>query len=469
LALFILALALRVAEVQRTAPYQPINDGQSYLTLAREITQTGDYRNSHAPGSGAGGTIGPTAYFPPAFPYFLAAVDLIDGDTTSGSQAVHAARLATAALGALAVVLVGLVALEAFGDAVALVAMLIASLYPPLIELSATPYSENLLVVFELAAVWAALRAWRAEKPLPLIAAAGVLTGLATLTHQNGIVILAPLCFAALGLGRRRSLVRSPTVSSPTVRSPILRSPTPLSTTPPATPQRSRHWAKALLAPLLLVAATVLTIAPWTIRNAVVLHRFIPVSDENGITLAGTYNPTSAANRQIPYKWIYPGAVPAYAPIAQAAPNLTEPALSSRLSSAAFHYIGGHPLAPLQVAYHNLRRLLELEGSAAWHDSAASIGISSGTARIGVLGFWVMALLAAAGLFTRLARRAPQWLWAIPILLVWSVLLVNSETPRFRSPIDPYLIMLAACAIVAAAERIRAHVRAPRFARARPA
>jgi hypothetical protein len=347
--------------------------------------------------------------------------------------------------------------------------MLIASLYPPLIELSATPYSENLLIVFELAAVWAALRARRAEKPLPLIAAAGVLTGLATLTHQNGIVILAPLFLAALGLGRRRSLTRRTAVPGPTVRSPILRSPTPLSTTPPATTQRSRPWAKALLAPLLLVAATVLTIAPWTIRNAVVLHRFVPVSDENGITLAGTYNPTSAANRQIPYKWIYPGAVPAYAPIAQASFHLTEPALSSRLSSAAFHYIGDHPLAPLQVAYHNLRRLLELEGSAAWHDSAASIGISTGTARIGVLGFWLVALLAAAGLFTRLARRAPQWLWAVPILLAWSVLVVNSETPRFRSPIDPYLIMLAACAIVTAAERIRAHVGVPGFGRPRPA
>ena len=459
LALFILALAVRVAEVQRTSPYQPINDGQSYLTLAREITQTGDYRNSHAPGSGAGGTIGPTAYFPPAFPYFLAAVDLIDGDTTSGGQAVHAARLATAALGALAVVLVGLVALEAFGEGVALVAMLIAGLYPPLIELSGTPYSENLLIVFVLAAVWAVMRARRAEHPLPLIAAAGVLTGLATLTHQNGLVILVPLFFAALGLGLRRSWARSASL-----RSTSLRSGTPRSTT-----RRSSHWAKALLAPLVLVAATVLTIAPWTIRNAVVLHRFIPVSDENGITMAGIYNPTSAANRQIPYRWIYPGAVPAYAPIAQASFHLTEPALSSRLSSAAFHYIGDHPLAPLQAAYHNLRRLLELEGSAAWHDSAAAIGISSGTARIGVLGFWVVALLAAAGLFTRRARRAPQWLWAIPILLAWSVLLVNSETPRFRSPIDPFLILLAACAIVAAAERVLAHASAPGLGRARPA
>jgi 4-amino-4-deoxy-L-arabinose transferase-like glycosyltransferase len=444
----VLALGVRAGEVERTSSYRPINDGQSYLTLAREITQTGDYLNSHAPGSGAGGSTGPTAYFPPAYPYFLAAVDLIDGDTTSGGQAVHAARLATAVLGAGAVALVGLVAVEAFGEVVALVAMLGAAVYPPLIELSGTPYSENLLIVFELAAVWAALRARRAQNPFPWLVAAGALTGLAALTHQNGIVILLPLIFCALGAGRRWGRRHTASDDRSLLRRPAVRT---------------------LAAPLLLIAVMALTIAPWTVRNAVVLSRFIPISDEMGITLAGTYNPTSAANRQIPYKWIYYGAVPAYAPIARATLNMTEPALSSRLTSAAFHYIGDHPLSPLQVAYHNLRRLLELEGPPAWHDSAASIGVSSGTARIGVIGFWVMAALAAVGLFTRRARRAPEWLWAVPILLAWTVLLVNSETPRFRSPIDPYLIMLAACAVVAVGARAAALLRRPRFGTPLPA
>ncbi len=425
-ALVVLAFGIRVWEVERTAPYRPTNDAQSYFALAREITHTGDYIISHAAGAGAGGTIGPTTYFAPGYPYFLAAVDLIDGDTTTGAQAVTAARLGGAALGAVSVALIGLVGFEAFGEIVALVAMLIASLYPPLIELSGTPYSENLLIVLTLAAAWTALRARRAERPLAWIAAAGVLTGLTALTHQNGVVIVLPLIVCALAVGHRW-----------------------------AGQGERRRW-KALVAPALLVAATALTIAPWTIRNAVVLHRLIPVSDETGITLAGTYNPTSAADRQIPYRWLWYAVVPAYAPIARASPHLTEPGLSDRLTSAALHYIGDHPLAPLAVAYHNLLRLLELEGSTAWRDSTASIGLSAGTARIGVLGFWVVALLAAAGLFTRRARRAPLWLWAIPILLAVSVLLVNSETPRFRSPIDPYLILLAACALVSLGERVAA-------------
>jgi hypothetical protein len=457
----VVALALRVGEVQRTASYRPMNDGQAYLNLAREIAQTGDYAISHAPGSGAGGSTGPTAYFAPAYPYFLAAVDLIDGDTTSGEQAVHAARLATAVLGAGAVALIGVVALEVFGESVALVAMLIAAVYPPLIELSGTPYSENLLIVLELAAVWAALRARRADRPFRWLGAAGVLTGLAALTHQNGIVILLPLVFCAIAAGRRR--VRRGTAQDGSGPVPERQDGTPARHDGGGPNFLRRPWFLTLAAPLLLVVVTALTIAPWTVRNAVLLHRFVPISDEMGITLAGTYNPTSAANREIPYKWTWYGVVPAYRPIARTSLGMTEPALSDRLTSAAFHYIGDHPLSPLQVAYHNLRRLLELEGTAAWHDSTASIGLSEGTARIGVYAFWVVAALAAMGLFTRLARNAPEWLWAIPILLAWSVLLVNSETPRFRSPVDPYLIMLAACGIVSIAVRLAPRLRRIRF------
>src|SRR5690242_14427302 len=186
-AILLLSLGIRIWEVERTSPYHPMNDGQSYLTLASEVAHHGDYLISHAPRSGAGGSIGPTAYFPPAFPYFLAGVDLLDGSTNGGGQAVHDARLATAVLGAVSVAVLGLVAFEALGAAVGLLAMLIAAVYPPLVVLSGTPYSENLLIPLELGAVWAGLRAQRATNPWPWLAGAGVFTGLATLTHQNGV------------------------------------------------------------------------------------------------------------------------------------------------------------------------------------------------------------------------------------------------------------------------------------------
>lgn len=404
-ALLVLAFGLRVWEVQRTS-YAPANDAKSYLALASEIAHTGDY-STHG---GAGGSRGATAYFPPAFPYLLAAVDLIDGHRTPRGGAVEPARLAQALLGTVTVGLVGLVALEAFGTAVALVALAIAALYPALIELAGAVYAENLLVPLLLAAIWAAFRARRSERPYRWVVAAGVLAGLAALTHQNGIVVLFALLPAVWAIRR---------------------------------------------APLLLLAVTVLTIAPWTVRNAIVLHSFIPISDETGLTLAGTYNPTSAHDPRIPYRWRDYKSIPADAALYHEAARLTEPQLDSRFRGRAFHYISHHPLSPLAAAYHNTRRLLELEGSFAWRVSTYNIGVPRSTARVGVLGFWLVVLLAVIGAFTALARRAPKWLWVTPVLLYLSVVFINAETPRFRIPIDPFLIMLAACALVTAADRVR--------------
>jgi 4-amino-4-deoxy-L-arabinose transferase-like glycosyltransferase len=406
-ALLLVALGIRIARVEGSS-YRPAGDARFYLTLASQIAHKGDYANT---GVSAGGADGPTAYFPPAFPYFLAAVDLIDGHRVPAGPAIEPARIAQAVLGTATVALVGLVAYEVFGAAVALAALAITAVYPALVELSATVYAENLLVPLLLAAIWAGLRARRSEHGLRWVATAGVLTGLATLTHQNGIVVALALLPAIWSIRR---------------------------------------------GPVLLVAMAIVTIAPWTVRNAIVMHSFVPVSDETGLTLSGTYNPTSAHDPQIPYRWRDIASIPSEADLFRKAHTLTETQLDSKLRSRALHYIAHHPAAPLAAAYHNTRRLLELESSLAWRASTYNIGITRSAARVGVLGFWIVALLAAFGAFTAAARRAPRWLWVTPLLLYLSVVFVNAETPRFRAPIDPFLIMLAACTLMAAVSRARA-------------
>ena len=67
-------------------------------------------------------------------------------------------------IGTVSVGLLGLVALEAFGGRVALAAVAIAAVYPVFVELSGTLVAENLLLVFELASIWTALRARRARR-----------------------------------------------------------------------------------------------------------------------------------------------------------------------------------------------------------------------------------------------------------------------------------------------------------------
>lgn len=407
----VIALGLRIGEVQRTS-YRPINDAVSYLKLASQIAHTGDYLNRVRFG-GVAGSRGPTAYFPPAFPYFLAAVDLIDGHTGPGGGAVKPARLSQAVVGTAVVGMVGLVGLEAFGELVGLIALALAAVYPVLIELSATLVAENLMTLFILAAIWAALRTARAERPYRWIALSGFLTGLATLSHVNSIVLLLPLGIGAWGLARTRKR-----------------------------PPRDRVAAVALL-----VVTTILTLTPWLVRDAVELHQFVPVADETGYTLVGTYNPASAAERQIPYKWRVFYKIPGEPTSIIRPTGFTETALSSRLESQALRYIGKHPSAPLAALYHNTRRLLELEGTFTSEASAASIGIPVATAKIAVYSFWALCLLALVGVFTPLARRAPWWMWLVPVLLWLSVALINAETPRFREPIDPFLILLGSCAL----------------------
>jgi len=161
-AILLSALALRIGEVQGTS-YRPRNDAGSYLTLASYIARTGDYPLSHNPGSGAGGTRGPSAYFAPGFPYFLALVDIIDGHETRRDGAIHPARISQAVLGTITVALIGLVALELFGEETGLIALVLAAVYPVLIELSVTLVAENLLTLLVLATVYVGLRVRRAR------------------------------------------------------------------------------------------------------------------------------------------------------------------------------------------------------------------------------------------------------------------------------------------------------------------
>lgn len=421
--LLILSLAVRLVQVQATS-YSPVYDAGSYLTLASQVARTGDYSHSHAPGVGAANTRGPSAYFAPGYPYFLAGVDRLAGHTTPRGAVVEPTRISQALLGTLIVALVGLVALEACGPAVAGTAMAMAAIYPVFVELSAILVVENLLTPLILGAVWAALRARRDRThPYRWILAMGVLLGLATLTHEDAAVTALPLAWAAWSALPGRTL------------------------------------AARLAAPAALLATAVLVIAPWTIRNAIVLHTFIPVSDETGITLRGTYNPTSAHNRAVPYKWRIFFDVPADRAIARKAHTMTEPELNSRLTSRALAYIADNPLAPLRVAYHNSVRLLELEGSFAWRASAYAMGLDRGVAEIGVYSFWALGILALCGAFTAGARRAPPWLWVVPLLLWLSTALVNSETPRFREPVDPFLVILAGCAASSVARRAAARLR----------
>jgi len=75
---------------------------------------------------------------------------------------------------------------------------------------------------------------------------------------------------------------------------------------------------------------------------------------------------------------------------------------------------------------------------------AQTADIGPGWADAAVPFAWLLAAVALSGV--AVVRRRPAF-WLAPAALLAVTLLVNAETPRFRAPLDPFLILLAAYSV----------------------
>ena len=398
-AILAVGLAVRVGYILATPGYALHHDDQAYARLARNIALTGAYPDvgGHA-----------TAYRPPGFSYLLGAVYALAG---GGHARVVAARLVQAVLGVVIVALLGAVARRLFGRREALCTMAVAAVYVPLVAAGTSLLAEPLTIALELGALLAVL-AWRRQERLRWVVAAGVLGGLLTLTRSNAFVVVVALAVGAWT----------------------------------ATP---RLRAGALKPAAVLVATAAAVVAPWTVRNAVVLHSFIPVSDEVGGTVAGTYNPVSAGDRAAPAFWHLLSEIPEYQAATRPLAAGPEPAFQSELTRLAVRYAVHHPLYPAEVGVYNTLRLFGLNDLALSEYTARAAGISSpGVAAAGVYSFWAVSALALAAVASRRIRaRVPGFAWLAGGLLLVSIVFVNSEAPRLRLPVDPFVLLLAGAAL----------------------
>ncbi len=202
---------------------------------------------------------------------------------------------------------------------------------------------------------------------------------------------------------------------------------------------------RTLLAPAILVAVAVLVVSPWTIRNARELHAFVPVSTQFGTALAGTYNTEAMNDRFNPGSWRSLRRVPEYAPLSANFRTTNEAVREQRLRKAAEQFIEDHPLYLGTVLYWNTRRMLDLASLDWSRHTARTISVDQRAADRAVYCFWIFLALAIIGAWRR--PPAPWWLWLVPLLMYLSVVFTAAETPRYRAPIDPFLILLAAYAL----------------------
>lgn len=187
--------------------------------------------------------------------------------------------------------------------------------------------------------------------------------------------------------------------------------------------------------------ASVLAIAPWTVRNAIQLHAFVPVSTESGATLAGTCNAASMHDRFAPGSWV----LLRHTPDLRVIERHLEPLSQDRaLREAALDFVQRRPWYPAEVLAENARRWLDLAGLRRARFEAQTADIGPGWADAAVPFAWLLAAVALSG--AAVVRRRPAS-WLAPAALLAVTLLVNAETPRFRAPLDPFLILLAAYSV----------------------
>ncbi len=246
-AIVLLGLGLRVGEAWDGRA--PVFDAAAYAAIARNL----DEGHGFTVGSGA---TQPSSDYSPGLPLFVAGLYKVTGGVHE-----RLARLVLALIGTLAVVFTYLIARRlARGRArivAALVAALVVAIYPATIEytgmLMTEPLAATLLAGAMLGIFWAGDGAglWRWAVP-------GLTLGALALVRPEYLAV--GLLLAALVFLRERLW---------------------------------EDWRRALLAGAIVALGIVVVVAPWTIRNAIALDRFVTVSTGGGQVLyAGTYLPS---------------------------------------------------------------------------------------------------------------------------------------------------------------------------------
>jgi hypothetical protein len=239
-AILLLGVGLRVSEAWDGR--SPVYDAAAYATIAANLER------------GEGFSLGPDATQPasnysPGVPLFAAGLYEL-----SGGVHERLARLALALVGSLAVLFAYLIGRRLGGPFAGLVGAAAVAIYPALLEyqgmLMGEPLAATLLSGAVLAMLWASGQEGGWLVP-------GLLLGALVLVRPEYLAISLPIAVVIL----------------------------------------ARHgwdgWRAGLLQAVIMMAGLALVVAPWTVRNAVALDRFVPVSTGGGqVLFSGSYMPS---------------------------------------------------------------------------------------------------------------------------------------------------------------------------------
>ena len=218
---------------------------------------------------------------------------------------------------------------------------------------------------------------------------------------------------------------------------------------------RARGWKPGLAGAALLVAALLLPIVPWAIRNQVVLHRTVPISTGGGKALyVGTFLPADGEYQRVkailaerylhreydPHSQALEevNPTPLFNRVADRYPDLPRDSALGKIGKQNFsHYFGEDPVEYLAMTARKI-----------WRMWSAGIGEAM-ESTAGRIVQTLVVLLALAGLAVLAWRR---WWWelvamATPIALVTAVGAISLAAPRRNEVLMTLIFPLAAAAL----------------------
>jgi 4-amino-4-deoxy-L-arabinose transferase-like glycosyltransferase len=393
--------AYRVAEPLAT----PGDDARAYYALSKSLYEEGSY---------GGPAFRDSSDWSPGAPLLYAASFYATGGPREG-----VGRIVEALLGVVAIVVVFLLGRRLGGGPAGLIAAFAVAVYPPFIHSTGALFSEPPAILTlpagVLAFLWASeqerLRAWL----LP-----GLLFGLTALIRPEYLVVGGAFAvLAAIRVGR------------------------------------ARGWRPGLAGAALLVAAFLLPIVPWAVRNVVVLDRVVPISTGGGKALyVGTFLPADGEYQRVKallakrylHRDLAPNSAalervnptPLFDRVAARYPELPRDSALGKIGKQNFsHYFGEDPIGYLAMTARKAGRI--------W-----SSGI--GEAMSSTAGRAIQLLIVALGLAGLGLLGWRRWWWeltamATPIAIVTVIGAASLAAPRRNEVLMTLVFPLAAAAL----------------------
>jgi len=408
IAIFAGALVLRavyLAQIRDLGFFtRPLSDGNVYDQRARGIA--------------AGDWLGPPDFVhAPLYAYALGIVRLLGGDS------VWSPRVWQSIAGATACVLLLLAAGRLFRLRVGVLAGALLALYPPAIFFDGLIQKTSLTLLLSVLTLWSALCA-RDRPTVPRALATGLVLGLLILNRQNSLV-LAPLIGAWLWL---------------------------------ACPASRRRRASLIVAAAL---GLVVCLLPWAARNRVVLGEWVLTTPNLGQNFAMGNHPHATGTYLPPRRGYSSGEREQHEWVRAAQKAVGRPLSAQEVSDfylyAAVNWIRSHPGDWLRLTARKLALIwnaYELPDTEDYYLYCERSSLLHTLDRLWHFG--ILAPLAAVGII--LTRTDWRRLWFLYAWLLLTTLSVAAFVvfARYRLPLVPVLLILAAAGIDEAVRRLRA-------------